>query len=329
MADLTVHLVKIVNLGNTGIFDVADPYVKFHLEQDNWFDDKDLGRMESSRKKDDPDPVFNETFVFQDIPRKMENLELHVEVMDHDKFSGDDNLGSCTIKLEKLDLEPIPILVRRKIDNNFFGKDAYIFLNISYGKKARDVDAADLSHVGQAAYECLRTVYSEYHNQLWNVTRGRVVGDLHQTPKDAFPGPADKFEDGHDDWFPEIMGDILSRTKVWADVLSLGPPDGRFMTAFQGALSKISENAADKDKPVIIRMMFGNIVGMPVKCDAVLNELTQDLSDDANIQIWVGAWRRGFPGIIPRSLLLMESTFIPADTTCGILTIWSMIQFMT
>lgn len=294
MADLTVHLIKIVNLRNTGITDVADPYVKFHLEQDNlgFFHDKDFGKMESTRKKNDPNPVFNETFVFQDIPREMKNMELHVKVLDHDQSSGDDKIGSCTINLQKLDLEPIPTMVRRKVDNNVFGKDAYIFLNISYGEKASDSDAADLSHVGQAAYECLRTNYSEYHHQLWNVTRGRVVGDLHQTPKDAFLGPAE-LEDGHDDWFPEIMGDILSRTQVWADVLSLGPPDGRFMTAFQGALSKIAENAAGKDTPVIIRMMFGNIVGMPVNCNGIRDQLTQDLPDDANIQFWVGAWRRG------------------------------------
>jgi len=296
MPDLTIHLVKIVNLGNTGITDVADPYVKFHLEQDNigFFHDKDFGKMESSKKKDDPNPVFNETFVFPDIPETMKNMKLKVKVMDSDSHSRDDNLGSCTINLEKLDLEPIPMLVRRKIDNNFFGKDAYIFLNMSFGEKAEDVDAADLSHVGQAAYECLRTIHSEYHNQLWNVARGRVVGDLHQTPRDAFSEFHDgSLEDGHDDWFPEIMGDVLSRTQVWADVLSLGPPNGKFMTAFQGALSKIAENAAGKEKPVIIRMMFGNIVGMPVNCEAIINELTKDLPDDANIQMWVGAWRRG------------------------------------
>jgi len=40
-------------------------------------------------------------------------------------------------------------------------------------------------------------------------------------------------------------------------------------------------------------MMFGNIVGMPVNCDAVIHELTADLDEDANIQLWVGAWRKG------------------------------------
>ena len=40
-------------------------------------------------------------------------------------------------------------------------------------------------------------------------------------------------------------------------------------------------------------MMFGNIVGMPVNCNAVIKALTEDLPADANIQLWVGAWRKG------------------------------------
>ena len=116
-----------------------------------------------------------------------------------------------------------------------------------------------MSYVGEAAYECLRTLYSEYHHQLWNVSNGKVIGELHQTPKEAWPGPpeGEGHPDGHDDWFPQIMADILSRTTIWADVLSLGPPDGQFMDTFQDALVKVAENAAGKDKPVIIRMMFG------------------------------------------------------------------------
>jgi hypothetical protein len=95
---------------------------------------------------------------------------------------------------------------------------------------------------------------------LWNVTSGKVIGELHQTPKTAFHQGLSReapHPDGSNDWFPEIMGEILSRTTVWADVCSLGPPDGRFMTAFQNALVKINENAQGKKKPVIVRMMFG------------------------------------------------------------------------
>jgi len=40
-------------------------------------------------------------------------------------------------------------------------------------------------------------------------------------------------------------------------------------------------------------MMFGNIVGMPTNCDVVRKALTKDLPAGNNIQLWVGAWRKG------------------------------------
>jgi phosphatidylserine/phosphatidylglycerophosphate/cardiolipin synthase-like enzyme len=100
-------------------------------------------------------------------------------------------------------------------------------------------------------------------------------------------------EQGHDDWFPEKMGEIMSRTEVWCDVMSLAPPDGLFMTQVQEALVKIAVRAAEKEKPVIVRMMFGNIPAMPVNCNKLIKEITKNLPDDANIHLWVGAWRRG------------------------------------
>lgn len=296
MPSLTVELVKIVNLKDDSPgADAADPYVKFDLQQNNrLWNDTNYGRMTSSVKKNERNPVYNETFVFRDIPT-LENMELTVKVMDEDTDSRDDKLGKCKFKLSKMDLEPVPQVFRKSIDRNPFSKDSHIFLKISYGDKAEDKDAANLSHVGQAAYECLRSYFSEYHHSLWNVTSGKVIGDLHQTPKDAFPGPSgdDPHPDGHDDWFPEIMGEMLSKTQVWADVLSLGPPDGRFLTAFQRALKTIAENAQGKDDPVVVRMMFGNIIGMPVNCNAVSRALVKEISPSANIRLWVGAWRRG------------------------------------
>ena len=256
MSKLTVHLVRITGLTDDDHSDRADPYVKFELEQDNigFRRDKDFGERVSSKKKNQHNPVYNEKFVFENIPT-LNNMELKVKVLDDD-VGKDDKLGKCLIKLEKLDLEPIPTEIRRKIDNNIFSPDAYIVLQLSYGEAAEDEDAENLSHVGTAAYECLRTKYSEYHYQLWNVTHGRVVGELQQTPKEAWPGNEIP-PDGHDDWFPEIMGEVVSRTRIWCDVLSLGPPDGKFMTCFKEALVKVAKTAAERDEPVVIRMMFG------------------------------------------------------------------------
>ncbi len=73
--------------------------------------------------------------------------------------------------------------------------------------------------------------------------------------------------------------------------MSLGPPDGLFMDEIKAALKTISHNAQGKESPVIVRMMFGNIVGMPVNCDAVIKALTEDLPENSNLNIWVGAWR--------------------------------------
>jgi hypothetical protein len=134
----------------------------------------------------------------------------------------------------------------------------------SSGDEVEDDDAVGLSHVGTAAYDVLRRSHNRQHHKLWNVTSGQVVGQLHQTPTNSWPGVTDP-EAGHSDWFPEKMAEILGRTERWCDVMSLGPPDGLFMDKFQDALAKIAERSTTSEKKIIIRMMFGNIVGMPGK----------------------------------------------------------------
>lgn len=91
------------------------------------------------------------------------------------------------------------------------------------------------------------------------------------------------------------MGEIMSRTKYWLDVTSLGPPDGEFMTQFKKALRNIADTANKQGgDPITVRMLFGNIIGMPVDVDAVMTALTADLDTDKdNIEVWVGAWRKG------------------------------------
>ena len=53
------------------------------------------------------------------------------------------------------------------------------------------------------------------------------------------------------------MGEILSWNTIWADVLSLGPPDRCFMTSFKNTLAAIAELAGECEEPVIIMMVFG------------------------------------------------------------------------
>jgi hypothetical protein len=136
--------------------------------------------------------------------------------------------------------------------------------DVSSGEEVIDEDAIGLSHVGHAAYEVLRKKHNSEHHGCWDVTFGHVVGELDQTPKGYFDIPHDPGP-GHSDWFPKKLGEIMSRTEHWCDVMSLGPPDGKFFLAIKSAIEKINENAQGKDKPVVIRLLFGNIIGMPVR----------------------------------------------------------------
>jgi len=160
-----------------------------------------------------------------------------------------------------------------------------------------DEDAEKLSYVGNAAYEALRKGHSLHHNELWNVTTGKVVGKIQMTPKDAFT----RMEhidppDNHDDWFPKRLGEVIGQTKEWCDIMTLAPPDGLFLTEMKKAFAAIC-NQSDSfgNKHVVIRLLMANIVGMPVNCKMLIDELTKDLPSNADkkIKLWVGAWRKG------------------------------------
>lgn len=155
-----------------------------------------------------------------------------------------------------------------------------------------DGDAVDLSHVGTAAYHALKKRHGWHHNNQWNVSSGKMVGDLQQTPVNLWNTTMEPTE-GQDNWFPQKLYNIMIKTEKWCDLMSLGPPDGVFLEKMKQALQMISYKASKAEEPVIIRMMFGNIVGMPVNCDAIIKELTCDLPEETNIHLWVGAWRKG------------------------------------
>lgn len=158
--------------------------------------------------------------------------------------------------------------------------------------EVEDDDAEPLSYVGMAVYEVLRTRYHRQHHSLWNVTSGKVIGQLHHTPLSIFQDVKDPAE-GHSDWFPSKMGEIIARTERWCDIMSLGPPDGLFIEKFCEALTTICERAATSERKIVVRVLFGNIVGMPVNCNALIETLTEHLPPDPNIYLWVGAWRKG------------------------------------
>lgn len=130
MGVLTIFLDKVTHLKDDDHLGKSDPYVKFELEQDNLLLDKDFGTQKSSKKKDELNPVYGETFTFKNLPG-LKNLELTIKVMDDD-IVGDDKIGKAKIKLEDLNLGPEPIAIDRVVDNNLFSKDARIYLHLSY-----------------------------------------------------------------------------------------------------------------------------------------------------------------------------------------------------
>ena len=89
---------------------------------------------------------------------------------------------------------------------------------VDSGEQTVDPDAIGLSHVGHAGYEILRTKHEDQHHTTWDVTSGRVVGDLDQTPKGFFDSSEEPPE-GHSDWFPEKLASIIERTQHWCDVM--------------------------------------------------------------------------------------------------------------
>lgn len=110
-----------------------DPYVVFHLENDNWGFDKNYGKQTSTIKKCTCNPTYNETFTFNDI-EKLDNLVLSLKVYDSD-FGRDDHMGQKLLKLENLltpgeEREFIEEL--DKDHKGIFRKDAKIHLKVKY-----------------------------------------------------------------------------------------------------------------------------------------------------------------------------------------------------
>jgi Ca2+-dependent lipid-binding protein len=129
MGVLTVKLIKVTNLVDGDGLGKSDPYVKFYLEQDNLVFDKGYGKQESSKKHNQLNPEYNETFEFTDLP-SMNNMVLSVKILDAD-IGLDDKLGSCKVNLEKLKLSETQKEVEEVVDSK---RNAKIYLALSYKK---------------------------------------------------------------------------------------------------------------------------------------------------------------------------------------------------
>ena len=79
--------------------------------------------------------------------------------------------------------------------------------------EVNDEDANGLTTIGRAAYNVLSKQHGKHHSTLWNVTSGRIIGELDLSPKGCF-GRTEDPPDGHSDWLPEKMGAMLKLTKT-------------------------------------------------------------------------------------------------------------------
>lgn len=114
MGVLTINLLRVEKLRDADGFGSSDPYVKFQLEQDNMIFDKNFGNQVSSRKNNDLNPEYNETFTFDGLP-SLNNMVLRVRIMDDD-IGFDDQIGFCVIELENMGLSSQPMEIDRVVD---------------------------------------------------------------------------------------------------------------------------------------------------------------------------------------------------------------------
>ena len=156
-----------------------------------------------------------------------------------------------------------------------------------------DSSSASLSYVGLAAYNALKSKHECFRHSQWNVSSGKPVGKLQQTPGAEIFHSQNDPPPNHSDWFLEKLKEVMIKTTTWCDLMTLTPPTGVFITIIKEALLTICETAQSKEKPIIVRMMFGEVIASPFNCDQLINDLTSDLPKDANVELWVGSWRKG------------------------------------
>jgi hypothetical protein len=164
--------------------------------------------------------------------------------------------------------------------------------------------AMTLSYIGQAAIDELEANHAAFRNTLWAQTSGKIVGEIQYTPRECWDSDHDP-QDGHSDWLVDGMANLLQKTEFFCDFMSLSPPNGYFLKKIKEDLATVAtrskhnrsagnnnNNKQNHHHKIVVRFMFGNVVTVPVDCEAVLRELTSGIPTDSNLEIWVGAWRK-------------------------------------
>ena len=104
--------------------------VRSRLGWQGFFSDETIATAQSSKKKDEPNPEYNEEFNF--TLETLENRVLKVKVMDDD-IGSDEKLGSAELKLDEQDLQPGEMKeIEAKVDDNWFSADAICYLQLTW-----------------------------------------------------------------------------------------------------------------------------------------------------------------------------------------------------
>ncbi|MDQ3033659.1 MAG: phospholipase D-like domain-containing protein [Myxococcota bacterium] len=111
---------------------------------------------------------------------------------------------------------------------------------------------------------------------------------------------------GHSDFFYDEMYDAITRAELRVDLTSLSPPDGRFEAAIRNALTYLSRTG----RPLIVRLLFGNIIGSSIDTDAVLASLTRDVDASSPITISIGAYRIGTSSWNHSKIVAVDGDFL-------------------
>jgi phosphatidylserine/phosphatidylglycerophosphate/cardiolipin synthase-like enzyme len=158
---------------------------------------------------------------------------------------------------------------------------------------------SNLSYIGKAVYSVLSENHENSRYRAWNLASGNIVGSVQYTPTKFWgnPNPNDPKAFYDDYWFPEKMAEIIARAEKWVDIMSLTPPNGKFLSEFKAAINKLAGRSTPEN-PIIVRMLFANYPRIrnlelfDFDYDAFIKELTEDLNstDAINMRIWVGAW---------------------------------------
>ncbi|XP_058807673.1 synaptotagmin-5 isoform X1 [Phymastichus coffea] len=98
-SDLNVHLIEAQELASSEQGGFRDPYVKLTLSPE-----VDARKRQTGMQRYEPNPSFDQHFKFPVGHEQLQDKTLLVQVLDHDRFSRNDVVGSVRIALEELQL---------------------------------------------------------------------------------------------------------------------------------------------------------------------------------------------------------------------------------